>query len=93
MTACFLGGEEGEVLAGRRKRRHQGTEVLLVDRLVERVEIAVELEEVVELGHELYGNGAARGWRSGEAGGMRVAGELTIAGGSLASSRGQGPRA
>lgn len=34
-----------------------------MDRLVEGVEIAVELEEVVELGHELEGNRAVRGHR------------------------------
>ena len=64
-----------------------------MDRLVEGIEIAVELEEAVELGHELDGSGAARAYRSEEAGAMRVAGELTIAGGFLASSRGQDPRA
>lgn len=58
-----------------------------MDGLVQDVEAAVELEEGVELVHEVAGKGAA-----GVSGaGAMLAGDRTTEAGCLASSRGQGP--
>jgi hypothetical protein len=68
VTACFLDSSQhaytGEGSSGR-----QG--VLFVDGLVEGLEVGVEVEESIELGHEVAGQGAAsvRTRRGGHASG------------------------
>lgn len=47
-TACFLGERSAGAMRGRRRRRSAG-DALLMNRLVEQINAAIEPEEVVEL--------------------------------------------
>jgi hypothetical protein len=86
VTACFLGGSARCSMHDRRAGR-----LLLVHVLVEGVEVAVELEQAVELRHEVLRDGPAR---KSDRGSYASAGRPTIEGGcwasSLASTRGRG---